>query len=107
MDLDGVHKEDIHLSEKENANFMKKSSELGTTSDLVVVHTLICSLWSVSLIGLRNKTKHAPSFLIDHHLVCSSASFHFLEKSTQMAEKPKILAEFIKRHRNGSRFSEI
>ena len=86
---------------------MKKSSELGTTSDLVVVHTLICSLWSVSLIGLRNKTKHAPSFLIDHHLVCSSASFHFLEKSTQMAEKPKILAEFIKRHRNGRRFSEI
>ena len=37
--------EDIHLSEKERANFMKKSSELGTTSDLVVVHTLICSLW--------------------------------------------------------------
>jgi hypothetical protein len=42
------------LSEKERANFMKKSSELGTASDLVVVHTLICSLWGVSTIGLRN-----------------------------------------------------
>ena len=42
------------VQERKKANFMKKSSELGTTSDLVVVHTLVCSLWSVSLIGLRN-----------------------------------------------------
>ena len=54
MDLDVGSVEDIHLSEKERAIFMKKSSELGTTSDLVVVHTLICSLQGVTLIGLRN-----------------------------------------------------
>ena len=59
---------------------MKKSSELGTTSDLVVVHTLICSLQGVSRIGLRNQTKQTLSFKIDQHLLCSSASFHFLEK---------------------------
>ena len=84
VDLDGVHNRTFICPRKKRANFMKKSSELGTTSDLAVVHTLICSLWSVSLIGLRNKTKHAPSFSIEHHLFCSSASFHFLEKSTQM-----------------------
>jgi hypothetical protein len=72
------------LSEKERVKFMKKSSELGTTSDLVVVHTLICSLWGVTTIGLRIKTKPTPSFIVDGHLFCSSASFHFLEKSTQM-----------------------
>ena len=76
--------EDIHLSERERANFMKKSSELGTASDLVVVHTLICSLWGVSTIGLRNKTMLTLSFIIEGHLICSSASFHFLGKSTQM-----------------------
>ena len=84
MYLDGVHKEDIHLSEKENANFMKKSSELGTTSDLVVVHTFSCSRWGVSTIGLRNKTKLTWIFIIDCHLFCSSAGFDFLEKSTEM-----------------------
>ena len=76
--------EDIHLSERERANFMKKSSELGTASDLVVVHTLNCSLWDVFLIGLRNKTMLTLSFIIEGHLICSSASFHFLGKSTQM-----------------------
>ena len=76
--------EDIHLSEKERANFMKKSSELGTASDLVVVHTLVCSLWGVSTIGLRIKTMLPPSFIIEGHLICSSGSFHFLGKSAQM-----------------------
>ena len=59
---------------------MKKSSELGTTSDLVVVHTLIFSLWGVTLIGLRNQTELTLSFVTDHHLFCSSGSLHFLGK---------------------------
>ena len=59
---------------------MKKSSVLGTTSDLVVVHTLIFSLWGVTLIGLRNQTKLTLSFVTEEHLFCSSGSLHFLGK---------------------------
>ena len=60
---------------------MKKSSELGTTSDLVVVHTLICSLLGVvTIIGLRNQTKLTLSFVTYQHLFCNIGSFHFLEK---------------------------
>ena len=59
---------------------MKKSSELGTTSDLVVVHTLIFSLWGVPPIGLRNQTRLTLSFVTDQHLFCSSGSLHFLGK---------------------------
>ena len=54
MGLDGVHKRTFICPRKKATNFMKKSSELGTTSDLVVVHTLIFSLLGVTLIGLRN-----------------------------------------------------
>ena len=72
------------MSEKERANFMKKSSELGTAPDLVVVHTLVCSLWGVSTIGLRIKTMLPLSFIIEGHLICSSeksvpASMHYNE----------------------------
>ena len=63
---------------------MKESSELGTTSDLVVVHTLICSLQGVTEIGLRNQTKLTLSFKMNQHSFCGSASFHFLETSIQM-----------------------
>ena len=73
--------EDIHLSKKERANFMKKSSELGTTSDLVVVHTLIFSLWGATLIGLRKQTKLVLSFVIEQHLFWNSGSFNFLENT--------------------------
>ena len=59
---------------------MKKSSELGTTSDLVVVHTLIFSLWGVTLIGLRNQTKLTLSFVTDQRLLRNSGSLHFLGK---------------------------
>ena len=59
---------------------MKKSSELGTTSDLVVVHTLIFSLWGVTLIGLRNQTKLTLGFVTDQHLFRNSGSLNFLGK---------------------------
>ena len=59
---------------------MKKSSELGTTSDLVVVHTLIFSLWGVTLIGLRNQTKLTLGFVTDQRLLRNSGSLHFLGK---------------------------
>ena len=59
---------------------MKKSSELGTTSDLVVVHTLIFSLWGVTLIGLRNQTKLPLGFVTDQRLLRNSGSLHFLGK---------------------------
>ena len=59
---------------------MKKSSELGTTSDLVVVHTLIFSLWGVTLKGLRNQTKLTLSFVTDQYLFCNRGSLHFLGK---------------------------
>ena len=64
---------------------MKKSSELSTTSDLVVVHTLIFSLWGVTLIGLRNQTKLTLSFVTDEHLFCDSGSLHFLGKIHSIA----------------------
>ena len=53
VDLDGVHNRTFICPRKKKRNIKKKSSELGTTSDLVVVHTLICSLKGVFL-GLRN-----------------------------------------------------
>ena len=74
-------RQDNHLSKKKEANFMKKSSELGTTSDLVVVHTLIFSLWGATLIGLRKQTKLVLSFVIQQHLFWNSGSFNFLENT--------------------------
>ena len=59
---------------------MKKSSELGTTSDLVVVHTLICSLQGVSTIGLRNQTRQAQSFKIGHQFALQQCQFPFSRK---------------------------
>ena len=60
---------------------MKKSSDLGTTSDLVGVHTLIFSLWGATLIGLRKQTKLELSFVSDQHLFWNSGSFNFLENT--------------------------
>ena len=50
------------MSKKEKANSMKESSELGTTSDLVAVHTLICSLLERNLDGSSQLDKDYNEF---------------------------------------------